>query len=115
MGVWSMGGGSRAPAAGSQMFRAEAVFVRLDDDVRMAEVEVDGPAPVGTWHVRVPLTPVQQAGLPTAREAQGGVRLHGIAVRVASVVADRERTVVQLVATVEPPFRFVRGLGGSCL
>jgi hypothetical protein len=107
-----VGGGSRAAAAGSQRFRAEAVFVGLDGDVRTAEVLVDGPAPVGTWQIRVPLTPVAQAGLPTPREAQSSVSLHGITVRVASVLANPERTVVQLVTTAEPPFRFVRGLGG---
>ncbi|MBI4494893.1 MAG: hypothetical protein HY690_19130, partial [Chloroflexi bacterium] len=110
--VWSMSAGGAVAAGGSQTFRAEAIFVGLDADARTAEVVVDGPAPVGAWQVRVPLTLAQQAGLLAAREAQGAVSLHGITVRVASVLADRERTVVQLVATTEPPFRFVRGVGG---
>lgn len=67
-GVWSMGGGSRAAAAGPQRFRAEAVFVRLDDDVRIAEVVVDGPAPSAAGRYGFRSHPSSKPGCPRLRK-----------------------------------------------
>jgi hypothetical protein len=105
-------GGKTTPGA-PQTFTAEASFAPLARGVQAVEVRVEGPAPIGAWDAQVSLVPVQGAGLPAAREGASTVTLHGITLRIASVLADHERTAIHLTAEATPPLRFVRELGPS--
>lgn len=100
--------GSGRPAT----FQTETTFPALDPALRSVDVLLQGPAPLGNWQLTVPLVPLPRAGLPAAGPGSAGVTLHGLTVAVASVVADRTQTVVQLTGQAAPPVRFVRGIGG---
>ena len=88
----------------------EATFAALDPGVRAVEVAVDGPLPIGTWRVRVPVVPAGEAALAPAREGPAGVTLHGITVRAASIAADPAGLGVQLNARADPAVGTVRGV-----
>jgi len=104
VGMLSGGGGP------GQSLHMEKLFIGLDPSVRSVDVVLSAPAPVGNWTVRVPVAPLAQSGLPAAVPQNGSVTLHGITVGVASVVADTQRTVIQLTGAGAPPILFVRGL-----
>ena len=59
-----MSAGGAVATGGPQTFRAEAVFVGLNPDVRVAELEVTGPDPFGVWQVRVPSRPSRKRACP---------------------------------------------------
>lgn len=91
-------------------FGMESAFGALDPNVRAVDVQVEAPAPVGVWQVRVPVVPLQEAGLPSARGGGSGVTLHGITMRVDSVAADRQGIAARVVAQTDPAVQIVRNL-----
>jgi hypothetical protein len=91
-------------------YALEATFAALEPGTRAVDIAVDGGAPIGTWRVRVPVVPADEAALAPAREGAVGVTLHGITVRAASVAVDPLGLGVQLTARADPAVGVVRGV-----
>lgn len=81
-----------------QSISAVAVFTALDPSVRAVDLHVEEPQPVGSWAVRVPVSPVEATKLPRAYEGPQGATVEGITVRIASIAIDSEGTTVQVSA-----------------
>ncbi len=109
--VW--GGMAVRPTDRVGTLHGELRFSPLDLEVRMVTVAVEAPEPVGAWAVEVPLVPTETAGLSAGRPGIGETARNGVAIRIASAIADRQRTAIQLEARGTSPIRFVRGLGGA--
>lgn len=106
-------GGAVGSLDGTGMrFVREETLAPLDSDVRAVELLVDGPVPIGSWRVRVPLLPVGEAPLRAATPGAGGVAREGITLRVAAVAAGGDGLAVQLTAQLDPTVGAVREIGG---
>jgi hypothetical protein len=96
----------------TQAFHVEGSFAPLDAAVREAQIILQGPEPVGVWTVRVPVIPIAEAGLTQARPGDSSATIEDITVSVATVASNESRTVVQLVANADPPWRAVENIAG---
>jgi len=82
-------------------YEVNAQFAALDASVRMLDVELTGPAPIGLWHVRVPLRADKAAKQPAA-PATRGVSLHGITVQVVGTANSDQGFAIQLSSLADP-------------
>lgn len=89
----------------------EQPFAPLDPATRAVEVRVDGPPPVGTWIVRVPVAPDAAGTLAVASPGGAVVTIGGVTLRVAGVAADGQGLAVQIAAQPGAGAVAVRALG----
>lgn len=82
---------------------ATATFKELDANVRRVMVQVDEPQPIGVWLVRVPVAPIDRVISPAAHAGAPGAIVHGIAVRIAGLVANSSGTTLQLTGQTDKP------------
>lgn len=104
---------SQVPSGASWTRSTEWKFAQLRAGTKLVDLQVTGDPPLGSWTVQVPLIPVQKAGLTPAQEGPAAVTHHGATVRIASLVADHQRTALQLTAQAEQPSDFVRTVGSN--
>jgi len=104
--------GPLGPDAGPTV-RTQLSFRPIQSDARTVEVQVDGPAPVGAWTLRVPLVPLAEGlvRISPLREGGSAVPANGVALRVLGYLSDVERTAVQVAAQADAPLRSVRLAG----
>lgn len=96
---------------GNRAQRIEAKCAALAPDARTAHLVIDGPPPLQSCSIAVPVVPVAAAGLPMGRPASSLVAHEGITVRAVWIISGAEHTAIQLIGTADPPVRFIRGLG----
>ncbi|MBI3974225.1 MAG: hypothetical protein HY332_23350 [Chloroflexi bacterium] len=111
---------SPPPSGPRPRIKTEWTLPALAAEARNVQITMEGPPPVDTWQVSVPIVPIAAAGLSIARSTTSATTLCGVTLRIMAVAADRERTVLQVAGSAAPTdpavpapvaIRFVRDLG----
>lgn len=94
-------------------YSVEGVFPALTPGTRAVVVRVEGPAPLGSWQVSVPVVVLGEAAL--AQPGPGGLplALHGITLQVTSVAADRSGLALRVTADADPTLGVVQEIRRS--
>ena len=105
-----VGGSEQAATFG---YSIEGTFPALAPGTRTVVVRVEGPAPVGSWQVQVPVVALNEAALALPGPGGQPLTLHGITLQVTSVAVDRSGVALRVTADANPALGVVQEIRRS--